>query len=121
MSTEVPGYVSKTDLVAALVRELVISGDLEPGEQLRQRDLAQARSPLAHKQGSRNTEGDALALVLCLRERALRVPLRERHAEAHLGGADQGELVLGELTLRDRRGGERRCRGGSRDQDCAGQ
>jgi DNA-binding GntR family transcriptional regulator len=41
MSTEVPGYVSKTDLVAALVRELVISGDLEPGEQLRQRDLAQ--------------------------------------------------------------------------------
>jgi DNA-binding GntR family transcriptional regulator len=41
MSTEVPGYVSKTDLVAALVRELVISGDLGPGEQLRQRDLAQ--------------------------------------------------------------------------------
>ena len=41
MSTEVPGYVSKTDLVATLVRELVISGDLEPGEQLRQRDLAQ--------------------------------------------------------------------------------
>lgn len=41
MSTEVPGYVSKTDLVAALVRELVITGGLEPGEQLRQRDLAQ--------------------------------------------------------------------------------
>jgi DNA-binding GntR family transcriptional regulator len=41
MSTEVPGYVSKTDLVAALVRELVITGGLEPGKQLRQRDLAQ--------------------------------------------------------------------------------
>jgi DNA-binding GntR family transcriptional regulator len=40
MSAEVPGYVSKTDLVAALVRELVITGGLEPGEQLRQRDLA---------------------------------------------------------------------------------
>jgi DNA-binding GntR family transcriptional regulator len=41
MRTEVPGYVSKTDLVAVLVRELVITGGLEPGEQLRQRDLAQ--------------------------------------------------------------------------------
>jgi DNA-binding GntR family transcriptional regulator len=36
-----PGYVSKTDLVAALIRELVITGELAPGEQLRQRDLAQ--------------------------------------------------------------------------------
>ena len=34
------GYVSKTDLVAALVRELIITGELDPGEQLRQRDLA---------------------------------------------------------------------------------
>ena len=41
MSTDVPAYVSKTDLVAALVRELVLTGGLEPGEQLRQRDLAQ--------------------------------------------------------------------------------
>jgi DNA-binding GntR family transcriptional regulator len=32
--------VSKTDLVAALVRELVITGELAAGEQLRQRDLA---------------------------------------------------------------------------------
>jgi DNA-binding GntR family transcriptional regulator len=36
-----PGYVSKTDLVAALIRELIITGELAPGEQLRQRDLAQ--------------------------------------------------------------------------------
>lgn len=41
MTTEIPGYVSKTDLVAALIRELVITGELAPGEQLRQRDLAQ--------------------------------------------------------------------------------
>ena len=40
MSTEVAGYISKTDLVAALIRELVITGELAPGEQLRQRDLA---------------------------------------------------------------------------------
>lgn len=41
MTTEVAGYVSKTDLVAALIRELVITGELAAGEQLRQRDLAQ--------------------------------------------------------------------------------
>jgi DNA-binding GntR family transcriptional regulator len=40
MSTQVPGYVSKTDLVATLIRDLVITGELERGEQLRQRDLA---------------------------------------------------------------------------------
>ena len=34
------GYVSKTDLVAALIRELIITGELAAGEQLRQRDLA---------------------------------------------------------------------------------
>jgi DNA-binding GntR family transcriptional regulator len=36
-----PGYVSKTDMVAALIRELIITGGLAAGEQLRQRDLAQ--------------------------------------------------------------------------------
>ena len=36
-----PGYVSKTDLVVALIRELIITGELAAGEQLRQRDLAQ--------------------------------------------------------------------------------
>jgi pimeloyl-ACP methyl ester carboxylesterase len=35
------GYVSKTDLVAALIREQVLTGQLARGEQLRQRDLAQ--------------------------------------------------------------------------------
>ena len=41
MTTQVPGYISKTDMVAALIRELLITGELGPGEQLRQRDLAQ--------------------------------------------------------------------------------
>jgi len=41
VTPEVPGYISKTDLVAALIRELVITGELAAGEQLRQRDLAQ--------------------------------------------------------------------------------
>ena len=36
-----PGYVSKTDLVAALIRELIITGELAAGEPLRQRDLAE--------------------------------------------------------------------------------
>jgi DNA-binding GntR family transcriptional regulator len=40
LSTGLSGYVSKTDLVAALIRELVITGELGAGEQLRQRDLA---------------------------------------------------------------------------------
>jgi len=35
------GYVSKTDMVAALIRELIMTGDLGGGEQLRQRDLAE--------------------------------------------------------------------------------
>lgn len=34
------GYVSKTDMVAALIRELIITGNLAAGAQLRQRDLA---------------------------------------------------------------------------------
>jgi DNA-binding GntR family transcriptional regulator len=36
-----PGYVSKTDMVAALIRQLIITGELPAGRQLRQRDLAQ--------------------------------------------------------------------------------
>ncbi|ALG14309.1 GntR family transcriptional regulator [Kibdelosporangium phytohabitans] len=33
-------YVSKTDMVVALIRELIITGELAAGKQLRQRDLA---------------------------------------------------------------------------------
>jgi DNA-binding GntR family transcriptional regulator len=41
MTIQGPDYTSKTDLVAALIRELIITGELATGEQLRQRDLAQ--------------------------------------------------------------------------------
>ena len=34
-------YLSKSNFIATLLRELIISGDLKPGEQLRQRDLAE--------------------------------------------------------------------------------
>ena len=60
---EVPGYVSKTDLVAALIRELVITGELEPGEQLRQRDLAQrfgvSQTPVREAMRRLESEGPA--------------------------------------------------------------
>jgi DNA-binding GntR family transcriptional regulator len=35
-----PAYLSKTDMVAALLREQIITGELPAGEQLRQRDIA---------------------------------------------------------------------------------
>jgi DNA-binding GntR family transcriptional regulator len=41
MTIQGPDYTSKTDLVAALIRERIITGELATGEQLRQRDLAQ--------------------------------------------------------------------------------
>ena len=34
-------YLSKSNFIAALLRELIISGELKPGVQLRQRDLAE--------------------------------------------------------------------------------
>src|SRR5258707_11392764 len=34
-------YLSKSNFMAALLRELIISGELKPGVQLRQRDLAE--------------------------------------------------------------------------------
>ena len=60
-----PGYVSKTDLVAALIRELIITGELEPGEQLRQRDLAQrfgvSQTPVREAMRRLESEG----LLIC--------------------------------------------------------
>ncbi len=65
MTTEVPGYVSKTDLVAALLRELVITGALAAGEQLRQRDLAQrfgvSQTPVREAMRRLESEG----LLIC--------------------------------------------------------
>lgn len=36
----VPVYTSKTDVVCTLMREMIVSGEVGPGQQLKQRDLA---------------------------------------------------------------------------------
>lgn len=60
----VPGYISKTDMVAALIRELIITGELAAGEQLRQRDLAQrfhvSQTPV--REAMRRLESEGLVL-----------------------------------------------------------
>src|SRR5258708_31365748 len=59
-----PGYVSKTDMVAALIREQIITGELAAGEQLRQRDLAQrfqvSQTPV--REALRRLESEGLVL-----------------------------------------------------------
>ena len=57
-------YVSKTDMVAALIRELIITGELTAGQQLRQRDLAQrfgvSQTPV--REAMRRLESEGLVL-----------------------------------------------------------
>ena len=57
-------YLSKTDLVAALIRELIITGELAAGEQLRQRDLAQrfgvSQTPV--REAMRRLESEGLVI-----------------------------------------------------------
>jgi DNA-binding GntR family transcriptional regulator len=71
------GYVSKTDLVAALIRELVITGELAAGEQLRQRDLAQrfgvSQTPVREAMRRLESEG----LVVCDTHRGFTVAVPE--------------------------------------------
>jgi DNA-binding GntR family transcriptional regulator len=59
-----PSYVSKTDMVAALIRELIITGELASGEQLRQRDLAErfhvSQTPV--REAMRRLESEGLIL-----------------------------------------------------------
>jgi DNA-binding GntR family transcriptional regulator len=59
-----PGYVSKTDMVAALIREQIITGELPAGEQLRQRDLAQrfqvSQTPV--REAMRRLESEGLVI-----------------------------------------------------------
>jgi DNA-binding GntR family transcriptional regulator len=58
------GYLSKTDMVAALIRELIITGELAAGEQLRQRDLAQrfgvSQTPV--REAMRRLESEGLVI-----------------------------------------------------------
>jgi DNA-binding GntR family transcriptional regulator len=71
------GYVSKTDLVAALIRELVITGGLAAGEQLRQRDLAQrfgvSQTPVREAMRRLESEG----LLVCDTHRGFTVAAPE--------------------------------------------
>ena len=57
-------YVSKTDMVAALIRELIITGELTAGQQLRQRDLAQrfGVSPTPVREAMRRLESEGLVI-----------------------------------------------------------
>jgi DNA-binding GntR family transcriptional regulator len=77
MTAEVPGYISKTDLVAALIRELVITGKLGAGEQLRQRDLAQrfgvSQTPVREAMRRLESEG----LLVCDTHRGFTVVASE--------------------------------------------
>jgi len=71
------GYVSKTDLVAALIRELVITGELAAGEQLRQRDLGQrfgvSQTPVREAMRRLESEG----LLVCDTHRGFTVAAPE--------------------------------------------
>ncbi len=71
------GYVSKTDLVAALIRELVITGELAAGAQLRQRDLAQrfgvSQTPVREAMRRLESEG----LLVCDTHRGFTVAAPE--------------------------------------------
>jgi DNA-binding GntR family transcriptional regulator len=57
-------YVSKTDMVAALIRELIITGELGANEQLRQRDLAErfgvSQTPV--REAMRRLESEGLVI-----------------------------------------------------------
>ena len=70
-------YVSKTDLVAALIRELVITGELAAGEPLRQRDLAQrfgvSQTPVREAMRRLESEG----LLVCDTHRGFTVAAPE--------------------------------------------
>jgi DNA-binding GntR family transcriptional regulator len=55
-------YLSKTDMVTAAIRELIMNGDLRPGDALRQRDLAErfAGSPTPIREALRRLETEGL-------------------------------------------------------------
>ena len=102
-----PGYVSKTDLVAGLIRELIITGELEPGEQLRQRDLAQrfhvSQTPV--REAMRRLESEGLLACDTYRGFTVAAPARFKGAAMPAIVTDDGvtlhveEVGLGEPLL----------------------
>jgi DNA-binding GntR family transcriptional regulator len=60
----VPTYASKTDVVCALLREMIIGGEVQPGEPLRQRDLASrfAVSQTPVREALRRLESEGLVV-----------------------------------------------------------
>jgi DNA-binding GntR family transcriptional regulator len=58
----VASYTSKTDMVAAVLRELILTGELPPGSSLRQRDLAKRLevSPTPVREALRRLESEGL-------------------------------------------------------------
>src|SRR5487761_408852 len=108
-----PGYVSKTDLVVALIRELIITGELSAGEQLRQRELAQrfgvSQTPVREAMRRLESEG----LLLCDTHRGFTVmspddgPVEEnfqiRAAQESLGASPAAKKIdaAGLTRLRD--------------------
>jgi DNA-binding GntR family transcriptional regulator len=57
-------YTSKTDLAAAMLRELIVTGELPPGTALRQRDLASrfGMSPTPVREALRRLESEGLVV-----------------------------------------------------------
>jgi pimeloyl-ACP methyl ester carboxylesterase/biotin operon repressor len=103
------GYVSKTDLVAALIRELVITGELAAGEQLRQRDLAQrfgvSQTPVREAMRRLESEG----LLVCDTHRGFTVAAPELGPRRtfDIGGADMAAIVTDDgVTLHAEEAGQ---------------
>jgi DNA-binding GntR family transcriptional regulator len=118
-NTSVAMYTSKTDMVAATLRELILAGELRPGSPLRQRDLAErfgvSQTPVRealqrleseglvrgdlHK-GATVTEADKGATEENYQIRAALESLGAELASSRIGSADLDRLeeLNGELT-----------------------
>lgn len=114
-------YVSKSDLVAAALRELIITGDLVPGMALRQRDLAErfGVSATPVREALRRLESEGLVSYDTHRGSAVTDPesggLREKYEiraaleglAARLATPHVTDEDLAELTRYNKRLGDR--------------
>jgi DNA-binding GntR family transcriptional regulator len=71
-------YTSKTDLAAAMLRELIVTGELPPGAPLRQRDLAArfGMSPTPVREALRRLESEGMVAVNTHHSAVVVEPLR---------------------------------------------